>query len=163
VEKVTFSAKINGEQVSLDISPNLRLVDLLRDVLDLTGTKEGCGEGECGACTVIVDGQTANSCLLLAMQAAGKDIWTIEGISQGGKPDLIQQSFIEHGAVQCGYCIPGMVLSAKTLLDKNPAPSRKEIAVALSGNICRCTGYEKIIDAVEDAARKMNSKEIKAD
>ncbi|MEL7566689.1 MAG: (2Fe-2S)-binding protein [Dehalobacterium sp.] len=163
MEKVTFSAKINGEQISVEISPKLRLVDLLRDVLGLTGTKEGCGEGECGACTVIVDGKTVNSCLLLAMQVAGKDIITIEGLGKGGRISPIQQAFLDQGAVQCGYCTPGMILSAKALLDANASPSRKEIAKALSGNVCRCTGYEKIIDAVEDAAKRLINKETKTD
>lgn len=159
MDKQRFTAKINGEWVDINIQPNLRLVDFLRDELGLTGTKEGCGEGECGACTVIVDGKTVNSCLLLAMQVAGKDIWTIEGVSKDGKIHPIQQSFIENGAVQCGYCTPGMVLSAKVLLENNSSPNRSEIALALSGNVCRCTGYEKIIDAVEDAAKKMKSAE----
>jgi len=156
MEKIIFQAKINGEQVSVKVSPQLRLVDLLRDILGLTGTKEGCGEGECGACTVIVDGKTVNSCLLLAMQVAGKDIWTIEGIGKNGKLSPVQQAFIDNGAVQCGYCTPGMILSAQVLLDNNPSPSRKDIATALSGNVCRCTGYEKIIDAVEDAAKSVS-------
>lgn len=158
MEKVHFAASINGEPINLDISPKLRLVDLIRDVLGLTGTKEGCGEGECGACTVIVDGKTVNSCLLLAMQVTGKEIWTIEGVSGEGALSPIQQSFVDHGAVQCGYCTPGMILSARILLQENPAPSRKEIAVALSGNVCRCTGYEKIIDAVADAAQRIGGK-----
>lgn len=159
MDKVIFEAKINGAQVRVNIFPKLRLVDLLRDVLGLTGTKEGCGEGECGACTVIVDGKTVNSCLLLAMQVTGKDIWTIEGVSKEGKMSPLQQAFVDHGAVQCGYCTPGMILSAKVLLDQNALPSRKEIARALSGNVCRCTGYEKIIDAVEDAANRSIEKE----
>jgi carbon-monoxide dehydrogenase small subunit len=154
---VLFEAKINGEDVQVEISPNLRLVDLLRDVLGLTGTKEGCGEGECGACTVIMDGEIVNSCLLMALQAKGKEIITIEGVSKEGGIHPIQQAFVDHGAVQCGFCIPGMVLSAKALLDKNQNPSRSEIAVALSGNICRCTGYIKILDAVEDAAQRLSS------
>lgn len=154
---VKFSAVVNGKSITVEIPPNLRLIDLLRDILGLTGTKEGCGEGECGACTVLVDGKVINSCLMLAVQAQGKEIVTIEGVSQNGVENPIQQSFIEHGAVQCGYCTPGMVLAAKALLDKNASPTRQEIAVALSGNICRCTGYEKIIDAVAAAAEKMFS------
>lgn len=163
MDKVIFEAKINGEQIRLNIFPKLRLVDLLRDDLGLTGTKEGCGEGECGACTVIVDGKTVNSCLLLAMQVTGKDIWTIEGVSKEGKMSPLQQAFIDHGAVQCGYCTPGMILSAQLLLDQNTSPNRREIAKALSGNVCRCTGYEKIIDAVEDAAKRLTDKEEKTD
>lgn len=150
-----FQAKVNGKHVKVEIPPALRLIDLLRDVLGLTGTKEGCGEGECGACTVIMDGEIVNSCLLFAPQAHGKEITTIEGIGDDTGIHPIQRSFLEHGAVQCGYCTPGMVLAGKALLDKNPNPSRKEIAVGLSGNLCRCTGYVKILDAVEDAAKKL--------
>lgn len=157
MDQVKFSATINGEVISLEIPAQLRLVELLRDTLGLTGTKEGCGEGECGACTVIIDGEIVNSCLLLAMQAAGKEIITIEGVSHLGGIHPIQQSFIDQGAVQCGYCTPGMVLAAKALLDKNPHPDRQTIKVALSGNVCRCTGYEKIIDAVADAASKKSN------
>lgn len=155
MNKCEFKAKINGAQVALDVSPNLRLNELLRDVLGLTGTKEGCGEGECGACTIIMDGEIVNSCLLMAMQAYGKEIITIEGVNLNGKLHPLQKSFLEHGAVQCGYCTPGMVLAGKVLLDKNPNPTRKEIAVGISGNVCRCTGYVKIIDAIEDAAKQI--------
>ena len=130
----------------------MRLLDLLRNVFRLTGTKEGCGEGECGACTVIVNGKTVNSCLVLAGQAEGAEIITIEGLSVDGKPGKLQQAFIEAGAVQCGFCTPGMILSAKALLDENPKPSDEDIKVALSGNLCRCTGYAKIVDAVRAAA-----------
>lgn len=149
-----LSVVINGQSIKAEIHPNLRLIDFLRNTLGLTGTKEGCGEGECGACTVLMDGKVINSCLVLAVQAQGKEITTIEGIKLDGADGIIQQSFVEHGAVQCGYCTPGMVLAAKALLDKNVSPSRQEIGVALSGNICRCTGYEKIIDAVSAAADK---------
>ncbi|MGI6677959.1 MAG: (2Fe-2S)-binding protein [Dehalobacterium sp.] len=159
MEQVLFEGKINGEKISVKISPNMRLVDFLRDTLGLTGTKEGCGEGECGACTVIVDGQTVNSCLLLAMQVAGKEVLTIEGVSKEGELSPIQQAFIDQGAVQCGYCTPGMILSAQVLLKENKSPSRYEIARALSGNVCRCTGYEKIIDAVADAAQRLQEAE----
>lgn len=152
-----FKATVNGKKVELEISPKLRLLDLLRDVLGLKGTKEGCGEGECGACTVIVDGEIVDSCLLLAPQVNGKNIITIEGLANGDELHQIQKSFIDKGAVQCGYCTPGMILAAKALLDKNPNPTRKEIAVALSGNVCRCTGYAKIIEAVEDAAHELSA------
>lgn len=155
-KQVLFEARINGEAVSMEIPPSLRLVELLREKLKLTGTKEGCGAGDCGACTVIIDGQTANSCILLAMQAEGKDIYTIEGFTQaGGQLHPIQQAFIDAGAVQCGYCIPGMVLSAKTLLDANQNPDEQEIQRGISGNLCRCTGYQKIVEAVDLAAKRM--------
>lgn len=154
-----FEAKINGNAVQIEVSPGLRLIDLLRDVLGLTGTKEGCGEGECGACTVIIDGKIVNSCLLLVPQAHGKEIITIEGVGDHAGLHPVQQSFLEQGAVQCGYCTPGMILAGKALLDENDHPDREEIAVALSGNICRCTGYQKIIEAVEGAARKMRAED----
>lgn len=147
--------KVNGEKVAVDIDPGLRLLDVLRDVLHLTGTKEGCGEGECGACSVILDGELVDSCLVLAPQAQGKEVVTIEGIAAEGKLHPLQEAFIEAGAVQCGFCTPGMILAAKVLLDHNPNPDRQEIARAISGNLCRCTGYAKIIKAVEIAASKL--------
>lgn len=150
--------KVNGKQVAVDIDPGMRLVDVLRNVLHLTGTKEGCGEGECGACSVILDGELVDSCLVLAPQAQGKEVVTIEGIAAEGKLHPLQEAFIEAGAVQCGFCTPGMILAAKALLDCNPSPSRQEIARAISGNLCRCTGYAKIIKAVEIAASKLNTK-----
>ena len=140
--------KVNDKLFEKEISSDMRLIDFLREELKLTGTKEGCGEGECGACTVILDGVTVNSCLILAAAVDGKDITTIEGL--GGK-DLhpLQQAFIDAGAVQCGYCIPGMILSAKAILDKNPEANEGEIREGISGNLCRCTGYEKIITAIK--------------
>lgn len=157
----SFRAKVNGKQIEMEISPELRLIDFLRDILGLTGTKEGCGEGECGACTVIVDGEVMDSCLLLVPQVNGKEIITIEGLDQDKEIHPIQQAFLARGAVQCGYCTPGMILAAKALLDKNSQPSKDEIAIALSGNICRCTGYAKILEAVEDAAEKIVSSELR--
>ncbi|MCF6459679.1 (2Fe-2S)-binding protein [Clostridium sp. Cult3] len=145
--------KVNGKDYSLNIDENTRLIDLLRDELGLLGTKEGCGEGECGACTVIMDGETVTSCLVMAFQAHGSEILTIEGLEEDGKPHPIQQAFIDAGAVQCGFCTPGMILSAKALLDKNPNPTREEIREGISGNLCRCTGYNKIVDAVELAIK----------
>ncbi|KXG75096.1 (2Fe-2S)-binding protein [Thermotalea metallivorans] len=139
---------VNGKTYGLDVEEGVRLIDVLRDQLRLTGTKEGCGEGECGACTVIMDGRTVNSCLVMAFQADGSDITTIEGIAKGGTLHPIQRAFLEVGAVQCGFCTPGMVLSAKALLDKNPEPTREEIREGISGNLCRCTGYHKIVDAI---------------
>lgn len=146
--------KINGRDVQVTIPPNLRLIDLLRDVLQLTGTKEGCGEGDCGACTVLLDGTPVNSCLVMAMEVAGHEVITIEGVGTTQELHPIQQAFLDHGAVQCGYCTPGMVLAAKALMDANPAPTREEIRVAISGNLCRCTGYSKIVDAIESVAGK---------
>jgi len=145
-----IEVNINGRDYCLDVEENLRLIDLLRDKLKLTGTKEGCGEGECGACTVIMDGKIVNSCLVLAFQADKSRIITIEGIEED---DVIKNSFIEEGAVQCGFCTPGMVLAAKSLLDKNLNPTEEEIREAISGNLCRCTGYNKIVSAVKKAAK----------
>ena len=151
--KIRF--RINGRNTEVDVDPMKRLLDVLREDLGLTGTKEGCAKGECGACSVIVDGKLVDSCLYPAAQAQGKEITTIEGISDGRKLHPVQQSFIEEGAVQCGFCTPGMVLAAKALLDRNPQPSDLEIRQALAGNLCRCTGYSKIIKAVKKTAIKL--------
>ena len=148
-----ISLKINGENIDIEIDENLRLIDLLRDKLSLHGTKEGCGEGECGACTVIMDGETVNSCMVMAFQAHNSEITTIEGLEKDGKLDPVQRAYMEVGAVQCGFCIPGMVLSTKALIDKNPHPTRDELREGISGNLCRCTGYNKAIDAGERAVR----------
>lgn len=152
MKKITISFTLNNQPVTLNVNPNARLLDVLREELHLTGTKEGCGVGECGACTVLIDGETANSCLVLAPQVDGHTVLTVEGLEKNGELHPLQKAFIEHGAVQCGYCTPGMLLSAKALLDKNPHPTREEIKVAISGNLCRCTGYLQIIEAVEAAA-----------
>lgn len=147
---------VNGVERTLMIEEDQRLLDLIRNDLKLTGTKEGCGEGECGACTVIMDGSIVNSCLVMAFQAEGKIIQTIESLErEDGSLHPIQQAFLEEGAVQCGFCTPGMVLSAKALLDNNPSPSREDIQEGISGNLCRCTGYHKIVEAVEKAADAM--------
>ena len=143
---------VNGRAVSCDVDPSMRLLDLLREELHLTGTKEGCGEGECGACTVLLDGQPVNSCLLLAPQADGKTVLTVEGLSSGQTLHPVQQAFVDKGAVQCGFCTPGFILSAVALLEANPSPSDEEILTALEGNLCRCTGYTKIVEAVRYAA-----------
>jgi len=143
---------VNGKKTSALVSPDRLLVDFLRDDLGLTGTKKGCGVGECGACTVIVDGKTVNSCLLLAVAVDGCSVITVEGLGSGDNLDALQQAFIDHGAVQCGFCTPGMLLSAKVLLDRNPKPTRGEIKRAISGNLCRCTGYTKIVDAIASVA-----------
>jgi carbon-monoxide dehydrogenase small subunit len=143
---------VNGMVHEVEARPTARLLDVLRDQLGLTGTKEGCAEGECGACTVIVDGKAVNSCVMLAVQARGKEILTVEGLAPDGELDLLQQKFVEYGAVQCGYCTPGMLMSAKALLMGNPYPSEQDIRIALAGNLCRCTGYSAIVAAVKAAS-----------
>lgn len=142
---------VNGKVYNLTVSPTLRLIDLLREELGLTGTKEGCGEGECGSCTVIMNGKAVNSCLVLASQIRGQEILTIEALEKDGL-DKLQESFIKNSAVQCGFCTPGMLMSAKALLMKNPSPSEEEIKTAIAGNLCRCTGYNKIVQAIKEAA-----------
>lgn len=147
---------LNGKKTQVDCASDRRVVDILREDFGLTGTKEGCGSGECGACTILVDDQNRLSCLMLAAQLEGRTITTIEGLAGESRPHPIQEAFAKHGAVQCGYCTPGMVLAASALLRRNPDPTREQIREALSGNLCRCTGYQKIVDAVESAARAMN-------
>jgi carbon-monoxide dehydrogenase small subunit len=143
---------VNGRSVTVEINADELLVDVLRDRLGLVGTKVGCNEGECGACTVIMDGDAVLSCLIPALRAQGRQITTIEGLCDGDTLHPLQQAFVEHGAVQCGYCIPGFIMSAKALLDVNPEPNREEIKEAIAGNLCRCTGYVKIIEAIEAVA-----------
>jgi carbon-monoxide dehydrogenase small subunit len=146
----------NGEAVQLEASPEARAIDILRNQLGLTGTKEGCGRGECGACTILLDGRPVNSCLLVAGKLAGREITTIEGLAkEDGSLHPIQEAFLDKGAVQCGFCTPGMVLSTKALLEENRAPENEEIEEALSGNLCRCTGYGKIVEAVHEAGRRL--------
>ena len=147
--KQIIELKVNGNRYDVIVSPQDLLADVLRKKLGLTGTKKGCGEGDCGTCTVIVDGSPLLSCITLAMACQGKEIVTIEGLETDGQLHPLQQAFVDHGAVQCGFCTPGMILSAKALLDKNPNPSREQIKRGLSGNLCRCTGYTKIVEAVE--------------
>ena len=149
--------KVNGIQHQLSVEPSWTLLDLLREELDLIGTKDGCGEGECGACTVLLDGEAVNACLVLAGQADGCEVETIEGLSRRGELHPLQQAFMETGAVQCGYCIPGTILSAAALLEKTSQPTELEIRAALAGNICRCTGYTKIIEAVQSAAEELRN------
>jgi carbon-monoxide dehydrogenase small subunit len=151
--KTQVGLKVNGFEYDLLIEPHWTLLDVLRDAIGLTGTKEGCGKGECGACTVIMDGEAVLSCLVLAIQAQGKNILTIEGLAQEGRLDSLQDAFVKYGAIQCGYCSPGMIMTSKALLSKNPHPTEDEIKTALSGNLCRCTGYVKIIEAVRNASR----------
>ncbi|MBN1367465.1 MAG: (2Fe-2S)-binding protein [Dehalococcoidales bacterium] len=143
---------VNGKVQDIEVNPWDTLLDVIRVELGLTGTKEGCGLGECGACTVIMNGKTVNSCLVLAIEADGKEIITVEGLAQGEKLHPVQQAFIDEGGLQCGFCTPGMVLSAKALLDENPNPTDEEIRRGISGNFCRCTGYTKIIKSIKSAA-----------
>jgi aerobic carbon-monoxide dehydrogenase small subunit len=143
---------VNGQECEVIIESHMLLIDVLRDKLGLTGTKYACGAGDCGACTVLIDGRPSFSCLTLAVTAKGKSILTIEGVAEGNELHPIQQAFVDQGAVQCGFCTPGMILATKALLDENPDPTRDEIKTALAGNLCRCTGYVKIVDAVEAAA-----------
>jgi carbon-monoxide dehydrogenase small subunit len=147
-----LAVTVNGKLVEREIVTHLRLLDFLRNELLLTGTKEVCGAGECGACTIIMDGQTVNSCLILAVEAHNRNIITIEGLADTQELTKLQQSFEDHHSVQCGYCIPGMVLTGEKLLERNSQPTRDEIKYELSGNICRCTGYHKIVDAIEQAS-----------
>jgi len=150
---------VNEERVSIDVADRARLVDVLRETLGLTGTKEGCGVGECGACTVIVNGKAVCSCITLAAGLNGAEVITIEGVSKNGELDVIQQAILDHHALQCGFCTPGIVMSAKALLDSNPNPTTQEIQEAIAGNLCRCTGYQQVIDAVADAAQRRMEQE----
>ncbi len=153
--KKSVELKVNGESYELAIDPRRTLLEVLRDGLGLTGTKKGCGAGDCGACTVIMDGKPVVSCLVLAVEAQGKDIMTIEGLATDGQLHPLQAAFVEHGATQCGFCTPGMILSAKALLDANPKPTEEEIVQGISGNLCRCTGYVKIVEAITAASQKL--------
>ncbi len=155
---ITLKFILNGKEVSITTEPHIRLLDLLRDKFDLTGTKEGCGVGECGACTVLMNGRAVNSCLALAAQVEGYEIVTIEGISNGDVLSPLQKNFLLHGAVQCGFCTPGMVLSAAALLDQTPNPTEEEIKDAIAGNLCRCTGYKQIVDAIKETAKELQVK-----
>ena len=145
---VNIELKVNGQVYEVAVEPQRTLLEALRDIVGLTGAKEGCDLGDCGACTVIMDGKAVLSCLILAAAATGKDIVTIEGLASEEKLHPLQKSFVEHGAIQCGYCTPGMILTAKALLDGNPEPTEQEVRKAISGNLCRCTGYTKIVEAV---------------
>jgi len=160
MSKHTLSITVNGHPYTASVGGSTTLLEFLRDTLHLTGTKNGCAEGDCGACTVIMNGQAVKSCLVLALQANGATLETVEGLhGPGGSLHPLQEAFVESGAVQCGYCTPGMLMSAKALLDANPAPTSDEIRTALAGNLCRCTGYVKIIAAVELAASKLEARQ----
>ena len=151
-KEITF--KLNSEKTIVEVDPQWTLLYLLREVLEMTGTKEGCGYGECGACTVIIDGEAVNSCLYPVMEVEGRSVMTIEGVAaKNGGLDPIQQAFVDEGAVQCGFCIPGMIMSSKALLDKKEKPTEDEIKESIEGNLCRCTGYVKIVDAIKSVAR----------
>jgi len=154
MEKIVVKFTVNNKKIEVAVKPYARLIDLLREDLGLTGTKEGCGIGECGACTVIIDGENVNSCLVLAGSVEGKSVLTIEGLAREDGLHPLQEAFIKHSAIQCGFCTPGLLLSAKVCLDKNPNPSREDIKIAISGNLCRCTGYEQVVDAIEEVAGK---------
>ena len=155
--KQIFQLRVNGLTHEVMASPREPLLDVLRKQLGLTGTKQGCGEGDCGACTVLLDGRPTLACLTLAIASQGKEIMTIEGLERDGELHPLQKAFVEHGAVQCGFCTPGMFLSAKALLDEDPNPSEPEIRRALSGNLCRCTGYVQIVEAVQAAAAALDA------
>lgn len=155
MKKQLLSFTVNGEMVDVAVAPNSTLLEVLRDDLGLCGVKEGCSEGVCGACTVLMDGEPVRSCITLALEADGVSITTIEGLAQEGKLHPVQEAFVDNGAVQCGFCTPGMVLSAKALLDRNDHPTEDEIKTALAGNFCRCTGYAKILDAVRVASSQI--------
>lgn len=153
-----ISLTLNGKLRRANVEADTRLIDMLRGEFRLTGVREGCGAGECGACTVLLDGEAVCSCIVPAVQADGASVTTIEGLEENGELDVIQKAFIEHDATQCGFCTPGMIMSAKALLLKNPTPTRDDIKRAIAGNICRCTGYIPIVDAVEDAAKRLEAK-----
>ncbi len=153
IKKTSITVTVNGERHELEVKPWQTLLDMLREVLHLTGTKDGCGDGNCGACTVIMDGREVNSCLVLAPEVDGSEILTIEGLSAQGVLDPIQRAFVDQGAIQCGFCSPGLILTTRAFLAENPHPTEPEIRVAIAGNLCRCTGYDKIVRAIMSLAR----------
>ncbi|MBW1803972.1 MAG: (2Fe-2S)-binding protein [Deltaproteobacteria bacterium] len=153
--KSKIAIKVNGQKYEIDIDPWRTLLEVLRDHLNLTGTKQSCAEGHCGACTVMADGEAVNACLMLAVEADGKDILTIEGLAREGRLHPIQETYVTRGAVQCGFCTPGMIMATRAFLEENPDPSEGEIKKALAGHLCRCTGYVQIIEAVKAAAEQM--------
>jgi carbon-monoxide dehydrogenase small subunit len=151
---MTLHTSVNGRACTVEIDPRRTLLDLLRDTLGLTGTKRGCEIGECGACTVLLDGMAVNACLVLAPQVEGREITTVEGLAPGGALAPLQEAFLDHDAVHCGFCTPGMLMSARDLLDHDPSPTERDIRVAISGNLCRCSGYVQIVEAITDAAQR---------
>ena len=153
-----ISLTVNGSTELLDVPSQMTLLQMLRDKLALTGTKNGCSAGECGACTVLLDGEPVNSCLVLAVECQGASVVTVEGLAKDGVLDPLQETIVDHGGVQCGFCTPGMLISSRALLDRNPDPSEDDIREALVGNLCRCTGYNRIVDAVQDSARRQAGK-----
>jgi carbon-monoxide dehydrogenase small subunit len=155
MEAVRVRITINGDEYIRTVPTSMTLLQFVRDEADLTGTKEGCGKGECGACTVLLDGAPVNACLVFAYQCTGRSVITIEGLSRDGMLHPVQEAFMQHGAVQCGFCTPGMIMSAVALLASNPLPTQAQIREAISGNLCRCTGYKAIIESIDDAARRM--------
>ena len=155
MQKYHIQSTINGDEIDVLVEPTQSLLDVLRDELHMTGTKEGCGTGDCGACSVTIDGILVCSCLVLGVEAGGKKIETIEGMANGDKLHPLQEKFIEHVALQCGICTPGLLIAAKHLLEENPDPTEEEVRYGLAGNLCRCTGYQKIVEAVLDAAQEM--------
>ncbi len=158
MKHVEITLKVNGVTYTLDVQPRRTLVEVLRETLGLTGTKKSCNEGECGACTVLMDGKPVASCLLLAIDAQGKEILTIEGLSEGEKLHPIQEAFLKNGGIQCGFCSPGMVMAAKAFLDEHPKPTPAEVRKAIVGNLCRCTGYQQIVDSIMAASKMMAGK-----
>ena len=162
MSKVFVTATVNGDAVEFLADPGETLLDALRFELGLTGSKEGCGSGDCGACTVVMDGQMVCSCLVLAAEAEGRTIATVEGVAEGSELHPVQRKFLERGALQCGFCTPGFIVAAKALLDHNPNPSETEVRYWLAGNLCRCTGYDKIVRAVMDAAAELRQERIPA-
>ena len=158
VKNITVNLTVNEKNYELEVAPDERLLDTLREQLRLTGVKEGCSVGECGACTVLLDGKAVHSCMILTAQVDGSEVMTVEGLEKDGELDPLQQSFIDHQAVQCGFCTPGMLMSAKSLLNENPDPDREDIKTAIEGNLCRCTGYEQIIEAVEAVTQNKEEK-----
>jgi carbon-monoxide dehydrogenase small subunit len=156
--KMRVSAKVNGEAVDFLCDPRQSLLECLRDVLNLTGTKEGCNDGNCGACSVLVNGRLVNSCLVLGVEIDGQEVTTVEGLAVSGHLHPLQQAFLDNAAIQCGYCTPGMLIASKALLDRNPNPTEEQIRIWLAGNLCRCTGYDRIVRAVMDAAELMRDR-----